>query len=271
VPGPGPRGSDTAQRSMTERKEATAKLWGSADYSGLAKRLEPAADALVDAAAPGPGEHVLDVAAGTGNVAIRAAARGAKVTAVDIAPRMVQLGRERTGPAVGWIEADVEDLPLPDNTVDVALSAFGLIFAPRPEMALAQLRRVLKPDGRVGLTAWTADGYVAQRAHVIRQFVPPDPDTPDTFSWGNSDILRQRLATEFTGITIERLAVPWHFDSPQQMTAFYEAHSAAYRAAKQAAGDRAQEMAAAIEQQASPDGGPVRLESTYLLVQALAH
>src|SRR5919199_5806028 len=160
---------------MTQRRKAAAQLWGSADYSGLAQRLEPAADALVDAAVPQPGEHVLDAAAGTGNVAIRAAARGAQVIAADIAPRMVQLGRERTGPTVEWIEADVEDLPLSDDSVDVVLSAFGVIFAPRPEVALAQLRRVLKPGGRLAVTAWTADGYIAQRAAIIKQFVPPDP------------------------------------------------------------------------------------------------
>ena len=256
---------------MTEdRRAATAKLWGSADYPGLARRLEPAADALVDAAAPQPGEHVLDVAAGTGNVAIRAAARGATVTAADIAPRMVQLGRERTGPTVRWIEADVEDLPLRDNTIDVVLSAFGVVFAPRPDVALAQLRRVLKPGGRLALTAWAADGYIAQRARLIKQFVPPDPAAPDTLSWGDPQILQQRLSTEFADVHIERRALPWHFDSPQQMTAFYHAHSAAYLAAEQAAGDRAAEMVAAIEHQASPAGGPVRLAATYLLGQALA-
>jgi SAM-dependent methyltransferase len=211
---------------------------------------------------------VLDAAAGTGNVAIRAAARGARVTAADIAPRMVQLGRERTGDAVEWIEADVEDLPLSDGTVDVVLSAFGVIFAPRPEVALAQLRRVLKPGGRLAITAWTADGYIAQRARIIKQFVPPDEAAPDSLSWGDSEILKQRLATEFTDISIERRSLPWHFDSPQQMTAFYDAHSAAYRAARQAAGDRADEMAAAIERHASPDGGPVRLQATYLLATA---
>jgi SAM-dependent methyltransferase len=254
--------------TQDDKRAATAKLWGSADYSGLARRLEPAADALVDAAVPTAGEHVLDVAAGTGNVAIRAAACGAKVTAADIAPRMVQLGRQRTGPAVEWIEADVEDLPLSDNTIDVVLSAFGVVFAPRPEVALAQLRRVLKPVGRLGLTAWAADGCIAARARVIRQFVPPDPAAADSLSWGDPQILQQRLSTEFTDVRIERRALPWHFDSPQQMTAFYNAHSAAYLAAKRAAGDRAGEMVAAIERQASPDGGPVRLAATYLLVLA---
>jgi SAM-dependent methyltransferase len=183
---------------------------------------------------------------------------------------MVQLGRERTGPTVEWIEADVEDLPLPDDSVDVVLSAFGVIFAPRPEVALAQLRRVLKPRGRLAVTAWTADGYIAQRAAIIKQFVPPDPAAPDSLSWGDPAILEQRLATEFTDISIERRSLPWHFDSPQQMTAFYDAHSAAYIAAKDAAGDRAEDMAAAIERHASPDGGPVRLEATYLLGKALA-
>jgi SAM-dependent methyltransferase len=252
-----------------DRKAATAKLWGSADYSGLAQRLEPAADALVEAAAPRAGERVLDVAAGTGNVAVRAAARGARVTAADIAPRMVQLGRERTGDAVEWIEADVDDLPVSDGTIDVALSAFGLIFAPRPEVALEQLCRVLKPSGRLAFTAWTSDSYIAQRARIIREFVPPDPTYPDTLSWGDPDILERRLATGFSDIRIERRSLPWHFDSPAQMTGFYTAHSAAYLAAKQAAGDRADEMVAAIERQASPDGGPVRLEVEYLLAQAL--
>jgi len=252
------------------RRAATAKLWGLADYSGLAKRLEPAADALVEAAAPQPHERVLDVAAGTGNVAIRAAARSAHVTAADIAPQMVQWGRERTGPAVTWIEADLEDLPLPDDTIDVALSAFGLIFAPRPDVALAQLSRVLKNTGRLAFTAWTSDGYIAQRAAVIRTFVPPDPTYPDTLSWGEPDILEQRLASGFTGVKIERRALLWHFDSAQQMSAFYAAHSAAYVDARNKAGDRADDLVTALERQAAPDGGPVRLEAEYLLVQAKA-
>jgi SAM-dependent methyltransferase len=94
---------------------------------------------------------------------VQSVARGAQDTACDIAPRMVQLGRQRIEPGVTWIEADVQDLPLPDATVVVALCAFGLIFAPRPEVALAQLRRVLVPGGRLALTAWTADGCIAER------------------------------------------------------------------------------------------------------------
>ncbi len=246
-----------------------AALWGTADYSGLAQRLEPAADALVEAAAPGSHERVLDIAAGTGNVAVRAAARGAQVTACDIAPRMVQLGRERTGPGVAWIEADIDDLPLPDATVDVALSTFGVIFAPRPEVALAQLHRVLVPGGRLGLTAWAVDGYIAQRARIIRDFVPPDPAAPDTLSWGDPDVLERRLAMVFRDVRIERRSLPWHFDSAQEVTAFLIAHSPIHVAARQAAGDRAGAMFAALERHTSPDGGPVRIDAEYLLAQAV--
>lgn len=257
---------------MTEndRRAATAAHWGLADYSGLAQRLEPAADALIDAVAPQPGERVLDVASGTGNVAVRAAARGAQVTACDLAPRMVQLGRARTGPSVTWVETDVEELPLPDASMDVALSAFGLIFAPHPEVALAQLRRVLMPGGRLALTAWTADGCIAERARIVKKFVPPDPAAPDTLSWGDPEILASRLGTEFAGVRIERRSLPWHFDSGPALIAFLRAHSPAHVAAEQAAGDRAGEMFAAIERHAAPDGGPVRQEAPYLLAQASA-
>lgn len=252
-----------------DRRAATAALWGLADYSGLANLLDPAAAALVDAAAPGAGDRVLDAAAGTGNVAVRAAARGARVTACDLTPRMVALGRERTGPGVEWIEADVEDLPLPDATVDVGLSAFGVIFALRPEVALAQLRRVLVPGGRLGLTAWTIDGFIAERARIVREFIPPDPTAPDVLSWGDADVLERRFTTTgFTDARIERRSLPWHFDSGAALTAFLTAHSPAHVAARKAAGDRADEMVAAIERHASPDGGPVRVEAEYLLALA---
>lgn len=252
-----------------DRRTTPATMWGLADYSGLAQLLDPAAVALVDVAAPGAGDRVLDVAAGTGNVAMRAVGRGARVTACDIAPRMVELGRARTGPAVEWIQADVEDLPLPDVTVDVALSAFGVIFAPRPEVALSELHRVLAPGGRLGLTAWTVDGWIAERARIVREFVPPDPAAPDALSWGDAEVLERRLSTEFADVRIERRSLPWHFDSGEALTEFLTAHSPAHVVAKQAAGDRADEMVAAIEKHASPDGAPVRIEADYLL--ALAH
>src|SRR5215211_7968128 len=117
----------------------TMDLWGLADYTGFAERLAPAAHALVDAAGPLDGRRVLDLAAGNGNVAVLAAAAGAQVTASDSSPRMVEMGRERTDGSARWLQADVQDLPLPDGSIDVLLSSFGLIFAPNPELAVAQV------------------------------------------------------------------------------------------------------------------------------------
>lgn len=254
--------------SRKQQRAARAALWGMADYSGLAQRLEPAAHALVAAVDPGPGERVLDVAAGTGNVAVCAAARGAWVVACDLAPSMVRAGRQRSGPAVAWVQADIEELPLRAGCFQAALSAFGVIFAPRPEVVLAQLRRVLAPGGRVGLTAWTTDGCIAARARIVRRYVPPDPAEPDALSWGDPHILHRRLSAMFTDVRIERRALPWHFDSGAALTAFLTTHSAAHLAAVQAAGDRAEEMVAAVQQYFSPDGGPVRLDAEYLLALA---
>jgi hypothetical protein len=121
----------------------------------------------------------------------------------------------------------------------------------------------------LGLTAWTVDGWIAERARIVREFVPTDPTAPDALSWGNAEVLEERLSTEFADVRIERRSLPWHFDSGEALTEFLTAHSPAHVVAKQAAGDRADEMVTAIEKHASPDGGPVRIEAEYLL--ALAH
>lgn len=248
---------------------STSDLWALADYRGVAERLAPAARALVDATAPLSGRRVLDLAAGTGNVAVLAVEAGAEVTAVDSSPRMVQLGRERTGADVRWLEGDLEQVPLPDGSVDVVLTAFGLIFAARPEDAVAQVRRVLAPGGTLALTAWTVDGFMGRMTRTIAGFLPPNPDAPDAIGWGEQDTARARLASAFDDITVRGGSVPWRFGSAAAMTAFLRTHSPPHVAAAHAAGDRADEMFDAIEALAAPGGGPVRLDAEYLLVRGL--
>ena len=128
------------------------------DYRELARQFEPTAVALVEACGVGPGIEVLDVAAGTGNLAVAAARRGARVVASDLTPRMVELGRERSaaeGLDIEWREADAEDLPFDDGRFDVAASSFGAQFAPRPQVAAAELFRVVSSGGTVGMANWT--------------------------------------------------------------------------------------------------------------------
>ena len=245
-------------------------MWALADYSALAERLAPAAQALVDAVAPLAGHRVLDVGAGTGNVAVLAAAAGAQVTACDSSPRMIELGRRRTGDGVRWLKADVEEPPLPDGAVDAVLSSFGLIFAAHPEVAVAQARRVLVPGGVLAFTSWPVGGFMAEMTRTMRPFLPPHPDAPDAMSWGDQDVVRARLAAEFDAVHLQVLTLPWRFESGAAMTDFFLAHSPAHVAAAHAAGDRAGEMFAAVEALAAPNGGPVDLDAEYLLVRATA-
>lgn len=246
----------------------TVDMWGLADYSGLAERLAPAALALVAEAGPLAGRRVLDVAAGTGNVAVLAAAAGAQVTASDSSPRMVELGRQRTGDEVRWLEGDAEDLPLSDGSFDVVLSSFGMIFAPRPEVAVAQARRVLVPGGVLALTTWSMGSFMAKMNSTMKGFVPPNPNAPNPMSWGTEGAVRQRLSTGFEDVRVQARSLPWQFESAAAMTAFLQAHSPTHVAAARAAGDRAGEMFAAVEALAATNGGPVDIEAEYLLIRA---
>lgn len=256
---------DTAE--YTARMRA---MWGEADYSGLAGRLAPAAAELVESLAPEPGTRVLDLAAGTGNVAILAAARGVQVLAADLSPRMVELGRARTdGLPVEWLEADAEQLPLPDAGVAAVLSAFGVIFAPRPDVALAQVRRVLTPGGSFAFTVWRPDGFVGEMTTLMRRWLPTPPGIADVLDWGREEIVTSWLTTAgFGTVTMRPAVLPWQFDSPAAMTRFFLAHSPSHRAAEAALGEQAAEMFTAVEELAGPVGEPVRIEAGYALVTA---
>lgn len=244
------------------------RMWGLADYAGLAQRLDPAAELLVDRLPTVPG-RVLDLAAGTGNVSARLVERGATVSAADLSPRMVELGRARTGDAVGWHEADAQDLPFAEHAFDAVLSAFGIVFAPRPGDALAQARRVLAPGGLLAFTAWTPSGLMGAMTEVMRRWLPTPDDVADVLDWGREPVVEDWVrAAGFTDVTLTRAVLPWHFDSPAAMTGFLLEHSPTHLTAAGGLGERAGEMFAAVEQIAGSPDRPVRLDAEYLVVAA---
>jgi SAM-dependent methyltransferase len=159
-------------------KDIQKRMWSLGDYRELARQFEPTAAALVEACGVGPGMEVLDVAAGTGNLAVAAARRGARVVASDLTPRMVELGQQRSaaeGLDIEWREADAEDLPFEDGRFDVAASTFGAMFAPRPQVAATELFRVVRSGGTVGMANWTPQGYLGRQIDLASGYAPPPP------------------------------------------------------------------------------------------------
>ncbi|MEA2443575.1 MAG: hypothetical protein QOJ12_867 [Thermoleophilales bacterium] len=182
--------------------------------------LRPAAQDLVDAAAISAGQEVLDVGAGTGNLALIAASEGASVVASDLTPEMVDRGRARTeaeGLDVEWVVADAEDLPFEDERFDCVASVFGAIFAPRPEVMIKELFRVVRPGNTVALTAWGDYGVQAAIFQRFDRFRPTADGVPNSSLWGDEDVVRERLAPYANTIRAERTSIPILWDSFEHM------------------------------------------------------
>ncbi len=261
-----------------EVKARSREVWGKGDYVKLAARLEPAARELVDAAAVSAGQEVLDVAAGNGNVAVLAAREGAAVVALDLAPAMVEMGRMRTsteGLDVDWVEGDAEALPFEDGRFDAVLSVFGAMLTPQPEVVAAEMLRVVRPGGTVGMANWTPDGFQAHLFMKIREYGPPQPpEAPvPTEEWGYEDRVRERFEGLGANVEIERRVLRWEFESADDGWAFFAnagGPSSALREALPA--DRLESLRGdfvdLVERWNRAEGGSIALDGEYLIVLA---
>lgn len=171
--------------------------WDLPDAAGASALLAPAADALVGACGVSAGERVLDCGSGDGNVALAAARMGARVTALDASSAALERGRVRAlaeGLEIEWVEGDAHSLPFAAGELDHALSAFGVIWAANARGAIAELFRVTRPGGNVGLAAWTASGLTGQLLRTASEHVPlGPPGTPLPTAWGREERQRQDL------------------------------------------------------------------------------
>lgn len=179
-----------------ELKAKHRKMWASGDYPDMVETfLTPLGPRLVEFCEIGPGERVLDVAAGTGNAAIVAAAAGADVVASDLTPELFEAGRARAaaaGVALEWSEADAENLPFDDAGFDTVISSIGVMFAPHHQAAADEMVRVCRAGGKIGLLSWTPEGMIGALFKTMGQFMPPPPPgaSPPPL-WGGEDHLRE--------------------------------------------------------------------------------
>ncbi len=174
-----------------------SEVWSVGSYERIAARFGPVQDHLTSLLAPQTDEQVLDVATGTGEVAIRAARTGATVTAIDIAEPMLEKARRRAdeeGLTVRFDLGDAEYLPYDDASFDVVLSNFGLIFAPDHANVAAELGRVTRPGGRVGFSAWKPN---AKLAELYRRFTEEPIAGREAYEWGREDHVEDMLSDEF--------------------------------------------------------------------------
>ena len=165
--------------------------WGVGEYALMAERLMPVAEAVVERANVHRGDRVLDVACGTGNVAVLAAQRGAHVVGVDFEPRLLALARARSGPEIEWRQCDVTAMAVESGAFDVVASVFGVMYAFDHAAAAAELRRVCRPGGQVVVTAWTPGSFMPSLGGAVGPFLPPLPDgaEPPT-RWGSEKELQ---------------------------------------------------------------------------------
>jgi ubiquinone/menaquinone biosynthesis C-methylase UbiE len=181
-------------RQLKDRLKAT---WMAGDFGRIAKYVEAAAEEFVARRCLQPGAQVLDVACGSGNVAVPAAQAGAIVTGVDIAPNLLEQAGERAisaGVKIQLDEGDAEELPYPDSWFDVVVSMFGAMFALRPDRVAAELVRVCRPGGQIAMANWTPDGFIGQMFKATTKHLPPPSGAPvPPVMWGDADIVRERL------------------------------------------------------------------------------
>jgi SAM-dependent methyltransferase len=184
-------------------------MWALGDYPSVAAEVIPDLGAvLVRACGVGPGDRVLDVAAGSGNAAIPAAAAGGRVVACDLTPEMFPAGREqaaRAGVEVEWREGDAEALPFADDSFDVVLSCVGVMFAPDHQAAADELVRVCRPGGTIGVLSWTPEGFVGRMLTTMRPYMPPPPPGARPAPlWGREEHVRALLGDRVTAVEARR-------------------------------------------------------------------
>lgn len=205
-------------------------MWALGDYPALATEIIPSlGPTLVEASGIRPGDRVLDVAAGSGNAAIPAAAAGAHVTASDLTPELFDLGRKHAaerGVDIEWREADAEALPFPDDDFDAVLSCVGVMFAPHHQASADELVRVCRPDGTIGLLSWTPEGFIGQMFAAMKPYAaPPPPGAQPPPLWGSEDHVRALLGDRVTDVVARRQTLTVdQFATPEAFRDYFKSH-----------------------------------------------
>ncbi len=209
-------------------KTGLAAMWSEGDYGLIAKSYEASAEVFVHRMGIRPGERILDIACGTGQLAIPAARAGAEVTGIDLAEAWIRQARARAqteGLSARFDVGDAEDLPYGPGAFDTVMSLIGVMFAPRPEVATAEMLRVCRPGGRIVLGNWTPDGFVAKFFATAGKYTAPPPETvPSPLDWGDTAIVSARLQDHVSSLVMNRQILTFDYPMPPDAVARHYAH-----------------------------------------------
>jgi SAM-dependent methyltransferase len=207
-------------------KQGQKMMWTAGDYPDLARTIASVGELVAQRAQAHDGDTLLDVATGSGNVAIPAALAGAQVTGLDITPKLLEVARERAAEAgvqIEFVEGDAEELPFDDRSFDRVTSCFGVMFAPRHEVAAAQLVRVAKPGARIVVAAWTPEGLNGRMFKTVGSYMPPPPpELRPPVMWGDEAHVRELFADSGAELTFERHDVTYEAESPEKWFEYNE-------------------------------------------------
>jgi SAM-dependent methyltransferase len=251
--------------------------WGAGRYELIAEQLLPAAEVVVESGAINPGERVVDVGCGTGNAALLAAARGAKVTGIDPAQRLLDVAAAQAserGLDASFDLGEAASIPLPDQSADAVLSVFGAIFAPDPQAAAGEMTRVLSPTGRMLLTAWIPEGAISQAVRLSRQTMAEvrGQELPTPFPWHDSDALGGLFGPHGLEVSLDEHSLAFGAPSVDEfMRIEGENHplAIAARPVLEQAGraDEVREGMRRIYEEANEDPSAFRLTSRYVVAK----
>jgi ubiquinone/menaquinone biosynthesis C-methylase UbiE len=217
----------SATPDLAALKTRQQAAWSSGNYAIVGTTLQIVGEQLCEALDLNSGSTVLDVAAGNGMASLAAARRWCDVTSTDYVPALLEQGRARAaaeGAVIEFREADAENLPFTDDSFDVVLSTFGVMFTPNQDRAAAELLRVCKPKGRIGLANWTPEGFIGQMFKTLGKFLPPPAGAKSPALWGTRARLNEMFDAGASTIRAESRLFNFRYRSPQHFLEIFKTY-----------------------------------------------
>ena len=214
----------TSTLDLAAVKRRQQQTWASGNYAAVGAILQIVSEHLCEAVDLRSGERVLDVATGSGNTALAVARRFGEVVGIDYVPALLERGRlraEAEGLSVDLREGDAEALDFPDASFDVVLSTFGQMFAPNQEQTAAEMLRVCRRGGRIGMANWTPDGFIGEIFKANGRHVPPPAGVKSPVLWGTEERLRELFGDRISSLEVTRRDYVFRFRSPEHWLEFF--------------------------------------------------